>query len=127
MKVSKLLFTLCGAALLLSTSAFAQEANKSALHLSERVTAQGKSLQPGDYTVEWTGNGPDVQVTIIQRKQTVATLSGHLADQATPNRDDAYGTSEGPNGTPSLNAIYPAHKKVVLQFDQSAHPTQGAN
>ncbi len=124
MKMSKLLAILFGVALLLSSSAFAREANKSALHLSEKVTVQGKSLNSGDYTVEWSGSGPAVQVIILHGKQTVATLSGRLTDQATPNPDNAYGTHEGSDGSRSLTVIYPAHKKVALELDQSAGASQ---
>jgi len=124
MKVSKLLAILFGGALLLSSSAFAREANKSALHLSEKVTPQGKSINSGDYTVEWSGSGPAVQVTILQGKQTVATLSGRLTDQATSNPENAYGAHEGSDGSRSLTAIYPAHKKVAPEFDQSAGASQ---
>jgi hypothetical protein len=106
MKVSKLLAILFGGALLLSSSAFAREANKSALHLSEKVTPQGKSINSGDYTVEWSGSGPAVQVTILQGKQTMATLSGRLTDQATSNPENAYGAHEGSDGSRSLTAIY---------------------
>jgi hypothetical protein len=120
MKVSKLLAILFGGALLLSSSAFAREENKSALHLSEKVTVQGKSLNSGEYTVEWSGSGPDVQVTIRKGKQIVATLSGRLTDRATPNRGNAYETNEGSDGSRLLTVIYPDHKKVTLEFDQSA-------
>jgi len=122
--MSKVLTIFFGAALVLSSSAFAREANKSNLHLNEKVTVQGKSLNSGDYKVEWSGSGPDVQVTILQGKETVATLSGRLADQATTNPDTAYGTRDGSDGTPSLTAIYPAHKKLALEFEQSAEASQ---
>ena len=125
MKVSKLLPILFSAALLLSSSAFAREANKTTLHLGEKVIVQGQSLNSGDYTVEWSGNGPDVQVTILQGKQSVATLSGRLADEAAPNYPEtAYGTHEGQDGSRSLIVIYPAHKKIALEFDQSAGASQ---
>lgn len=122
--MSKLPTILFGAALLLSSSAFAGEANKSVLHLADKVTVQGKPLKSGDYTVEWNGSGPDVQVTILQGKQTVATISGHLTEQATPNPENAYGTHEGSDGSRSLTVIYPAHKRVALEFDQSAGASQ---
>lgn len=122
--MSKLLSILFGAALLLSSSAFAREAKKGSLHLSDKVTVQGKSLNSGDYTVEWTGSGSAIQVAILQGKQTVATLSGRLTEQATPNPDNAYGVHEEPDGSRSLTAIYPAHKKVALEFNQSAGGSQ---
>jgi hypothetical protein len=124
MKVSKLLAVLFGAALVLSSSVLARESNKSALHLSDKVTVQGKSLNSGDYTVEWTGSGSAVEVTILKGKQTVATLSGRMIDQATSNPGDAYGIHTGSDGSQTLTTIYPAHKKVALQLDQSAEASQ---
>ena len=124
MKVSKLLVILFGAALVLSSSVLARESNKSSLHLSDKVTLQGKSLNSGDYTVEWSGSGPAVEVTILKGKQTVATVSGHLIDQTTSNPGDAYGLHKGPDGSQSLTVIYPAHKRFALQLDQSAEAGQ---
>lgn len=125
MKVSKLLAILFGVALLFSSSAFARESNKTSLHLSDKVTVQGKSLNPGDYTVEWSGSAPAVQVTILQGKQVVATLSGRLTEQSTfGGSGTAYGTREGSDGSESLTVIYPGGKKVALQFDQSAAASQ---
>ena len=62
MKVSKVLTLLIGSALVLSSGAFAGDANKGKLHLHDKTIVDGKSLSPGDYTVEWTGTGPTVQV-----------------------------------------------------------------
>jgi hypothetical protein len=124
MKTLKLRTILFSAALLLSSSAFAKEANKSALHLSEKMMVQGKSLSSGDYTVEWSGSGPAAQVAILRGKQTVATLSGRLTEQATPNPENAYGTQENSDGSRSLTAIYPARKKIALELDQSAGASQ---
>jgi hypothetical protein len=124
MKVSKLHALLFGAALLLSSSAFAREANKSSLQLRDKVTVEGKSLNSGDYTVQWSGSGPTVQVTILQGKQTVATLSAHLTEQPTPNPENAYGTADGLDGSRSLTVIYPAGKRVALELNQNAGASQ---
>jgi hypothetical protein len=66
MRISKLPVLLFGAALLLSSSAFAAEANKGTLQLTDKVTVEGKPLNSGKYTVEWSGSGPEVQVTLLQ-------------------------------------------------------------
>ena len=124
MKVSKLLAFLFGVALLFSSSAFARD-NKTSLHLSDKVTVQGKSLNPGDYTVEWSGTAPDVQVSILQGKNVVATLSGHLTEQYTfGGSGTAYGTRAGSDGSESLTVIYPGGKKLALQLDQTAQGSQ---
>jgi hypothetical protein len=120
MRISKLPVLLFGAALLLSSSAFAAEANKGTLQLTDKVTVEGKPLNSGKYTVEWSGSGPEVQVTLLQGKQTVATFSAHLTEQASTSPQDAYGTATAPDGSRSLTAIYLAKNRVTLQLDQNA-------
>ena len=56
-----------GLALLLATSAFA--ANKGSLSVQEPVTINGTQLKPGDYKVQWDGNGPSVELSITQGKK----------------------------------------------------------
>jgi hypothetical protein len=81
-----------------------------------------KTLEPGNYKVEWSGNGPAVQVTVAKGNQTVATFPARLTEQAAANSASAYGTSASPDGTKSLTAIYIGGKKYVLQVEQaSAH------
>ena len=124
MKVSKLLAFLFGVALLFSSTAFARE-NKTSLHLSDKVTVQGQSLKPGDYTVEWSGSAPAIQVTISQGKHVVATLSGHMTEQSVfGGSGTAYGTRAGSDGSESLTVIYPGGKKLALEFDQTAQATE---
>jgi hypothetical protein len=110
---------LASAALLFSAAAIAGEANKSTLQLSEKVTIEGKALNPGKYTVQWDGTGPNVHVTLIQGKQTLATFPAHLTEQAVPNSQDAFGTTAEPDGTRALSAIYPGGKRLSLTIDQN--------
>ena len=72
MSLSRNIFSVAAASLLLAGGAVAAGASKGTLHLFENVTVQGKQLAPGDYKVEWTGEGPNVQLSIEQGKQTVA-------------------------------------------------------
>ena len=120
MKKSRIGITLFGAALLFSASAFAGNGNKGALRLDENVTVDGTPLQPGNYRVEWNGNGPDVQVSLLKGNQTVATFPAHLAEQTQPNQADAYGSTDEPNGSKSLTAIYFSGKRYFLQIEDNA-------
>src|SRR6202521_6219959 len=63
---------LLGLALLLATSAFAA-ANKGSLQLPSTVTVSGTQLSAGDYSVKWDGNGPTVELNILQGSKVVAT------------------------------------------------------
>ena len=123
MRISKVPVLLFGAALLLSTSAFARDTNKGTLNLSEKVTVDGKALDSGTYKVEWNGNGPSVEVSLIQGKQTVATFPAQLTDEATANPDNAYGATAGPDGSKALTSIYPAGKRFVLRVQDNANAT----
>jgi hypothetical protein len=118
MKSWKLSTIVFGAALLFSSGALAKETNKSTIHLADQLSVAGKTLSPGNYTVEWNGTGPSVQVSLVQGKQTVATFPAHLTEQGDPNPASAYGSSSEPDGSRSLTAIYPGGKRYVLQLEQ---------
>jgi hypothetical protein len=125
MKVSQLMLSFA-AALLLCSGAIAGENNKGTLHLSDKVSLEGKVLAPGDYKVEWEGNGPSVQVTILKDKEKVATFSAHRSELAAASRADAIGTDNGPDGTRALKSIYFSGKKYSLQVEQT-QATQQTN
>jgi hypothetical protein len=117
MKLSLFLF---GAALLTSTGALAGEPNKGSLQIYEKVNVEGKALDPGKYTVTWDGAGPNVQVTVLQGKQTVATFPAHITEQATRNTENAYGSAAETDGSRTLTAIYISGKNYSIELDQKA-------
>lgn len=118
MKLSKLAIYLLGGALLLSSHALGKERNKGTLRITDPVSVEGKTINPGSYTVEWSGTGPTVQVTLFQGKQAVATFPARLSDQANRNAADAYGTTAEPDGSKSLTAIYLSGNKSFLEVEQ---------
>ena len=120
MKLSKLSLAFFGSALLLSSAAFAGDSNKGSLQLYEKTNVEGKLLNPGHYTVTWEGSGPDVQVTVLEGKRTVATFPAHLTEQTTKNTEDAYGSSAEADGSRSLTAIYPNGKRFSLELGQAS-------
>ena len=123
MKISKLSVFLLTTALLGSSAIFAGEVNKATLKLYETTTVEGKALQPGDYKVIWQGSGPDVQVTVQQGKETVATFQAHVTEQAARNTGDAYGSSADASGSRALTAIYPGGKRIALEIGQQSNAT----
>jgi hypothetical protein len=125
-KASKLFIAIAGAVLLVSSAALAAEVNKATVRLEDKVTVDGKSIDSGKYLVEWNGNGPDVQVTLVRGKDTVAQFSAHIAEQGFANAQDAYGTTTAPDGTKALTAIYPGKKRIALQVAQSAATQQSS-
>jgi len=127
MKISKVLTFVFGAALLFSSSAIAGGTNnKTSLQLDDKIVVDGKSVDTGKYTAEWTGTGSTVQVTLFQGKQAVATFPAHLAEQASANTHGAYSTTTAPDGSKALTAIYPGGKHLVLQIAQN-QSSQSAN
>jgi hypothetical protein len=126
MKTSRIAIALCGAALLFSSGVLAGDANKGTLNLSESVSVEGKTINPGKYKVEWNGSGPDVQVSLFHGKDTIATFPAHLTEQPNQNNVDAYGSASQQDGTKTLTAIYIGGKHTVLEL-QSNGTAQQAN
>ena len=127
MKLSKMATMVFGAALLLASGVMAGETNKTNINLADKVTVEGKTLEPGTYKVEWTGSGPNVQVTISKGKQQVASFPAQLTEQATTNSVTAYSTNAATDGTKSLTAIYVGGKKSILQIEQASAGNQNTS
>jgi hypothetical protein len=66
MKLVKLSTLLLGGALVLSSTAIAGETNKTNINLADKVTVEGRTIEPGSCKVEWSGNGPELQVTVAK-------------------------------------------------------------
>ena len=113
MKISKISKgLLLGLALLLAATAFA--ANKGTLQLSDPVTVSGKQIAPGEYTLRWEGNGPNVELNILRGKNVVATVPAHLVDlDRTPDRD-ATVTVVNDNGNKVLSEIRLSGRKQAF-------------
>jgi hypothetical protein len=123
-KLSRISLALLGAALLCLSGAVAANVNKANLSLTEKIKVAGKTLNAGNYKVEWSGDGPNVQVTLLRGKETVATFPAQLTEGATQNADSAYGAVQGPDGSRSLTSIYVGGKRTILQLDQNSSGTQ---
>jgi hypothetical protein len=109
-KISKGL--LLGLVLLLATSVFA--ANKGSVQLVDPVTVNGKQIAPGDYTVKWEGNGPNVELNILRGKNVVATVPARMVDlDRTASRDSTV-TAINPDGHKTLNEIRLTGRKYAL-------------
>ena len=63
----------------LSLSAIAKDKNETRISLSDSVQVDATDLKPGDYTLQWEGDGPDVQVKVLKGKNVVATVPAKLA------------------------------------------------
>jgi len=111
-----------GLALVLASSAFA--ATKANLQLYHPVTVNGTTLKPGEYKVEWEGNGPSVEVSIIQGKNVVAKAPAHVVTLQTPAANDATLTRKTDSGPDSLTGIRFEGKKLSLELGEASDGMQ---
>jgi hypothetical protein len=79
MKSSKYIAIVAVLASGLSLNAFAKDKNETRITLSDSVQVGTTDLKPGGYTLQWDGDGPDVQVKVLKGKNVVATVPAKLA------------------------------------------------
>lgn len=124
MKVSRNLFSVTLGSLLLAGSVFAAPASKGTLKLYETVTVQGKQLAPGQYTVEWTGEGPNVQLNIANGKNAVTTPA-RVVPVSVKNQSSGYSSDKQQDGGETLSSVFFQGRTFEFQIgEQSA--SQGA-
>jgi hypothetical protein len=116
MKVTKSL--VLGLAVLLATSAFA--ANKGSLQVQEPLSINGQQLKPGDYKVQWDGNGPDVELSIMQGKKVVTKVPAHVVDLSKASNADAAVVKNNADGSKSLAEVRFGGKKYALAVGEEA-------
>lgn len=115
---------LMGMALLLATSAFA--ANKGPLQVSSPVNVAGKELAAGDYTVQWEGAGPSVELNIMKGKKLVATVPAKVVSlENASTYDSAVVNAEG--GSRKLSQIRFSGKKMALEIGEAGGGMSGAS
>jgi hypothetical protein len=117
---------LLGLALVLATGAFAAS-NKGSVQIIDPVTVSGKQLRPGDYSVQWDGSGPNVELSIMQGKKVVATTPARLIDLSkTPNGNSAV-VKTNEDGSRSLSEIHFGGKKYALAIGQETASMDGSS
>lgn len=75
---SKIMFATLALALTTSVFAASGDSHKSNFEISAPAQINGTELPAGDYTARWEGSGPTVQVSIMQGKKVVATVSAEV-------------------------------------------------
>ena len=109
-------------AFLLTSVSFAAD-NSKKLTIATPVQVGSTTLQPGDYNVSWTGNGPSVNVTFAQGKKTVATVPAKL-DNATKNSQTSVEMTGANSNQQELRKINWPH--VSLDFNQGGGSSPSA-
>src|SRR6267154_4065787 len=118
MKLSRNLFSITLASLLLAATAFASP-SKGTLKLFEPVTVQGKQLAAGKYTVEWNGEGPNVQLNIADGKNGVTAIPARIVP-GVKNRTSGYASAKQRDGRSELTNLLFKGKAYQLQIRDSA-------
>ena len=107
-------------ALLLFAFSFASLAaakkNTATVSFTEPVLVASTQLQAGKYSLTWDGAGPDVQVSFLKGKKSVATVPATLVDQTSPY-SGAVETKMTSDNSRVLEEIQ--WMKMALKFDES--------
>ena len=104
-------------ALLSPLGAFARD-NSHSVDIFDAVQIGGIQLKPGNYKVEWQGEGPTVQVSFQHNGKTVLTAPATLKTNDAEVTQDAI-KIETSTDTSTLKEIDFGHQKQALVFDQN--------
>jgi hypothetical protein len=108
--------------LTLALSALAGE-NKGSFTLPSTAQLEGKSLAAGEYKVRWEGTGPEVQVTVSQGKNTIATIPAKLVERSEKARRNAVVLNNN-GGQSQIMELQLAGKQAALVFENAASVAQ---
>ncbi|MBV9573737.1 MAG: hypothetical protein JOY93_06755 [Acidobacteriales bacterium] len=109
---------LAGLVLLVATSAMA--ANKGSLQVGNSISVNGTQLQPGNYKLQWEGNGPNVELSILKGKNVVVTTTAHVIELSSPAMGDAATVQTSGDGTRSLAEVRFGGKRFALAIGDAA-------
>lgn len=123
MTPAKHLIALLVLALAVPIAAFASENNKRNVDIADTVQVGNAHLKPGDYKLEWQGNGPAVRVNFLQDGKTVATVPATLKMHDSEVTEDDIVTRTTTANTKRLEEIDFLHQKEALVFGRSTSPT----
>ena len=126
MKALRNLSLLAGASCLFGVAAIAGPATKGNLKIYEPVTVQGKQLAPGDYTLQWSGQGPNVEVSIAQGKQQIVSVPAQVVPVAQKAATDGYTAKKEQDGTNALTEIFFQNRSYEIRFGEQAASTPSA-
>src|SRR5260370_17885687 len=123
MRKRKLTAGLLTSSLLVAASAIAGNTTKGTLNVDETVTVAGKQLPAGRYQVEWTGNGPTVELTISSGRDTVAKVPAQILPVKTAQTGSGYSTNTHQPVNNTLTGIFFGGKKYELSIGEASAAT----
>jgi hypothetical protein len=113
-KFAKIIMMVC-LSLTFVGSSFAADAHKANFQISQSVQVNGTELAPGDYVAKWTGEGPDVQVSITRNGKEMATVPAKLVQLDRKSAEDATEIRANGSGR-ELGSLQFAGKKFSLEI-----------
>jgi hypothetical protein len=105
-------------------SAKAPKPEKKKIAVIDHIQVAGKTLQPGQYQVEWRGSGPTVNVKFLKHGKTILTAPAQLAQLKTPAPYDAVVENTSKNGAKTMHEIEWNHQREALRFVSQSHTSQ---
>ena len=102
------------AMLALPALAFAADKKSASVQIAQPVTVAGTQIAAGNYKLVWEGNGPEVTVTFLSGKKTVATAPAKLVNSER-NQVGAIETVAAADKTQVLKAV--DLSKQTLEFE----------
>ncbi len=123
-KFAKMIMMVC-LALAFVGSSFAADAHKASFQISQSVQVNGTELAPGDYVAKWTGDGPDVQVSITRNGKEMATVPAKLVQLDRKSTADASEIRANGSGR-ELGSLQFAGKKYSLEIGSGSASTSAS-
>jgi hypothetical protein len=102
----------------LTANAFA--ANKGSMQVQSPVMVGETQLPAGDYTVQWEGTGPDLELTIKRDKKVKATVPAKLVPENSAFDQSAAIIRVESDGSRKLMAIRLSGKRFTLQIESQS-------
>jgi hypothetical protein len=124
-RAGRITYALMSFAMLFATTAFA--ANKGSLHVQSTTMAGKTQLPAGEYTVQWEGAGPDVELKIKLHNRVKATVPAKVIPLDQSLREDAAILDTDGSGGRRLLEIRFSGKKFFLQIEPQYASTMCAD
>jgi hypothetical protein len=100
-----------------ASSAFAASgSHKGSFEIGAPTQVNGTTIPAGEYTAQWEGSGPTVQINILRGKKVVATAPAQVVTLDSKASDTHAEVLNGSKGERELKVLQFAGKKVSLQL-----------
>ena len=113
-RAGRLTYLLISLTMLSATAALA--ANKGSLHVPSTAMVGERELPAGEYTVQWEGAGPDVELKIKLHDRVIAAVPAKVIPLDQPSREDAAALGTYADGGRKLLEIRLSGKRFFLQI-----------